>query len=190
MSKKKINNTWDIKKTSKTELIITRIFLIILGVMLLLMSLYFIILIPLGLLSFYFAHVYKKELKRRKSIIETPVELVKKPEVVIEKPVRETVKVTDIDGSVRELSIYLTLDQSNRVLVAEGGKTYHTHLNCFKNWKPEMTESFEGWKIMKKSEALANNMRYCSFCKELDNYEDDDLDELEEYEPEYEDWEE
>ena len=48
--------------------------LIILGLLLLFVGLYFIVLIPFALLCFYFAHSCKKELKRRKSVINTPVE--------------------------------------------------------------------------------------------------------------------
>ena len=173
--KKGKKQTWDIKKASKTELVITRILLIILGVLLLFIGLYFIILLPLAILCFYLAHVYKKEIKIRKN---PPVETVKEPEKVIK--VIETVKVTDVDGSERDLSIHLSLDQGDRVLMAKGGRAYHTHLSCYKNWRPEMIENFTGWKIIKKSEAIANGMSYCNFCKDLDMQLDDDFDEYEE----------
>ena len=177
MSQKKgKKQTWDIKKASKTELVITRILLIILGILLLLIGLYFIILLPLAILCFYLAHVYKKELNERKN---PPVETIKEVTDVREA-VRETVKVTDIDGSEKYLSIHLSLDQSDRVLMAKGGRAYHTHLSCFKNWRPEMIENFTGWKIIKKSEAIANGMSYCNFCKDLDRQLDDDFDEYEE----------
>ena len=161
-----------LETAGKGELMTLRILLIILGLMLLLMGLYFIILLPLAVLSFYLAHKCKQELKRRKIPVE-PVEVVKEPV----EAVRDTVMVTDLDGSVNEVSTHLTIDHSDRVLVVDGGKSYHTHLSCFKNWN---TDNFTGWKIIKKSEALAGGMKYCSFCKELDFYEDDDLEESEE----------
>ena len=145
------------------------------GILLFFITSYFIIFLPLSILCFYLAHVYKKEIKIRKN---SPVETVKEPEKVIK--VIETVKVTDVDGSVRDLSIHLCLDQGDRVLIAKGGKTYHTHLSCYKNWRPEMIENFTGWKIIKKSEAIANGMSYCTFCKETDRQVADDFDEYEE----------
>ena len=68
-----------LETAGKGEVMTLRILLIILGVMLLLMGLYFIILLPLAVLSFYLAHKCKQELKRRKSVVaaETPV---KEPE--------------------------------------------------------------------------------------------------------------
>ena len=69
-----------LETAGKGEVIILRILLIILGLMLLLMGLYFIVLIPLAILSFYLSHKCSKELKRRKSVVvvaETPV---KEPE--------------------------------------------------------------------------------------------------------------
>ena len=75
MSKKK--GTWDIKTASKSELIITRILLIICGLISLSIGVVFYIVLPLSILCFYSAYVYKKELKRRKN---PPVETVKEPE--------------------------------------------------------------------------------------------------------------
>ena len=173
MAQKK--GTWSIKTASKSELIISRILLIVCGLISLAIGVVFYIVLPLSILCFYLAYVYKKELKRRKN---PPVETVKEPEKVIK--VVETVKVTDMDGSERDLSIHLCLDKGDRVLIAKGGKTYHTHLSCYKNWRPEMIENFTGWKIIKKSEAIANGMSYCNFCKDLDMQLDDDLDEYEE----------
>lgn len=170
MSQKK--GVWSLQTVSKSELIISRILLIIGGLVSLAIGVVFYIVLPLSILCFYLAYVYKKELKRRKN---PPVETVKEPEKVIK--VVETVKVTDMDGSERDLSIHLCLDQSNRVLIAEGGKAYHTHLSCYKNWRPEMVENFTGWKIIKKSEALSKGMSYCNFCKDLDMQLDDEHEE-------------
>lgn len=161
---------WDIKKASDLEIKKLRRSLIIAGVILL------FIFLPLSIVCFILAHTCKKELNSRH------IETVKTPETVTpvqepEKSYGDTVKVIDLDGTVRELSIHLALDNSDRVLMVEGGKSYHTHLSCFKNWN---TDNFNGWKIIKKSEALALNMKYCNFCRELDSYEYDDLEDLEE----------
>lgn len=100
------------------------------------------------------------------------------------KKTEETVKVIDIDGKELNLSIYLCIDEADKVLVAEGGKTYHTHLACFKNWKPEMIENFGGWRVIKKNEAISKGMKYCSFCKESDRYMEDDYED--DYDEDYE----
>lgn len=174
MAKKKVNNNkWDIEKAPKGELKTYKIIFIILGLWFLFMGLFAVIFILPALFCFYFAYTFNRELKRRKTVIEPVREVVKEP---VTTPVRNTVKVTDLDGSVRELGAYLVLDQNDVVLVAEGGKTYHKYLGCFKNWKPEMIDNFNGWKIIKKSEALANGMKYCSFCEEKDRYKDIELD--------------
>ena len=81
MSQKK--GKWDIKKASKTELVITRILLIILGILLFFIASYFIIFLPLSILCFYLAHVYKKEIKLRKN---PPVETVKESVKESESP--------------------------------------------------------------------------------------------------------
>ena len=86
-----------------------------------------------------------------------------------------TVKVTDLDGSVITTSIYQTIDASDRVLVSDGGRTYHTHLSCFKNWTGDAQRKFTGWRIVKKSDALEQGLTYCKFCAEDDNVTLDDL---------------
>ena len=101
------------------------------------------------------------------------------------KKPEETVKVIDIDGKELNLSVYLCIDENDKVLVAEGGKTYHTHLACYKNWKPEMIENFGGWRVIKKSEAISKGMKYCSFCKESDRYMENDYED--DYDDDYDD---
>lgn len=65
--RKKVNNkTWDIKTAPKGELIACRILSIICGLLSLALGLVFYIVLPLAVLSFYFAYACKKELKRRK----------------------------------------------------------------------------------------------------------------------------
>lgn len=79
MSQKK--RAWDIKTASKSELIISRILLIICGLISLAIGVVFYIVLPLSILCFYLAYVYKKELKRRKNPpVETVKESIKEPE--------------------------------------------------------------------------------------------------------------
>lgn len=102
------------------------------------------------------------------------------------KPVVEVddgkVQVTDIDGSVIRVSPYLSISNPDRVLIVPNGKTYHTHIRCFKNWTPEMQASFTDWTIINKDDAVNKGMTYCKFCEETDHDDttlDDVLDELE-----------
>ncbi len=52
----------------KSELIVLRWLLILLGLLLLIMGLYFYVLLPFGIISFFFSHKCKKELKKRKAV--------------------------------------------------------------------------------------------------------------------------
>ncbi len=85
------------------------------------------------------------------------------------------VKVTDLDGTTITTSIYQSIDATDRVLVSEGGRTYHTHLSCFKRWTGDAQRNFTGWKIVKKSEVMEQGLTYCRFCAEDDNVTLDDL---------------
>lgn len=96
---------------------------------------------------------------KTKSVVDT------EPVTVTDK----TVKVTDIDGTVHNLKSYMKLDDPDKVLIAAGGKTYHTRVSCFKNWRPEMRDNFTGWTVMKKDDAINSGMRYCKFCEENDD---------------------
>lgn len=93
--------------------------------------------------------------------------LLKRPEVTPEPP-KNKVKVTDLDGSEFEVYVFQTIDSTDRVLVVDGSRTYHTRLSCFKNWTGDAQRSFTGWKIVKKSEALEQGLTYCKFCAEGD----------------------
>lgn len=101
----------------------------------------------------------------------------KEPEVkpVVQEPPKNTVKVTDIDGSEFEVALYQMIDSSDRVLVADGGRTYHTHLSCFKRWTGDAQRNFTGWKIVKKSDVVSQGMKYCKFCADDDNVTLDDF---------------
>lgn len=72
--------TWDIKTAAKGEIITLRILLIILGIILLVIGVVFYIALPFTILSFYLSYKCKKELKRRKSEVETPPVQIVEPE--------------------------------------------------------------------------------------------------------------
>lgn len=121
---------------------------------------------------------YKEALKK-----ETPKTIVPAVDKLVPESNDTTVNVTDLDGSVITSSIYQVIDSEYGVLISEGGKAYHTHLSCFKNWTGDAQRRFIGWKIIKKSDAINRGLTYCRFCKEDDNVTLDDLlDELDELE--------
>lgn len=118
-----VKNKNDLTKKSRSELILTRVLLIILALMLMLMGLYFIVLLPVAALCFYFAHVYKKELKRRKT----------------QKPEPEAVKEEQKESPYMFLSFKVA-----GVTFNNGRKTRQAILRAFK-WGDEevQTISFE-----------------------------------------------
>ena len=91
--------------------------------------------------------------------------------VPIEKPKEETVAITFSDGIPKEYNLYVTFNDTDICLLAEGGKTYHTHVNCFKNWPAEYQETFKGWKAITTDEAEKMGYRKCNFCKKADRTE-------------------
>ena len=73
------------------------------------------------------------------------------------------------DGTIEKIRNYCKLTDGEDCLVVDGGRTYHTHVGCFMNWKPEQRETFTGWKMITVEEATSRGMRKCSFCEEADN---------------------
>lgn len=80
----------------------------------------------------------------------------------------KTVSVEDEDGNIHQLATNLCLKDDSICLVC-GGNTYHTHLNCFKNWTVDMRKNFKGWKIISIKEAKKQGLKKCSFCEENDH---------------------
>lgn len=118
---------------------------------------------------------YKTNKKYKELLNKTEVK--NKP---VEDPVRvvdisDTVKIIDIDGTVHNVSANLKIDDPDRVLIVDGGKTYHTCISCYKKWRLEMRENFTGWTLIKKEDVIKSGMSYCKFCEENDNYTLDDL---------------
>lgn len=104
---------------------------------------------------------------------QAPVEHVEPVEQLkpIENPKKETVTVTFSDGTTKEYDLNLTHSDTPICLISDGGKTYHTHVNCFKNWPAEYQENFKGWKATTTDEAEKTGYRKCNYCKEADRTE-------------------
>ena len=86
------------------------------------------------------------------------------PKFDAKNPLTE-VKIIDIDGSVIYKPCYYKITNDDLCLVSEGGKTYHTHCNCYKHWKSEYINNFQGWKVIPIKEATSNGLTKCKFCQ-------------------------
>lgn len=73
------------------------------------------------------------------------------------------------DGSIEYVYSYYKIDDNEHCLIVRNGKTYHTRVGCFKNWKPEQQKKFNGWIYTTVETARSMGMRKCSFCDEADN---------------------
>lgn len=153
---------------------INRVTFMVAGIIFIFFGLFFAPFLLVGafllFLSYKANKAYKEAMKKETPRVLAPM---------ITEPVPNfnitTVKVTDLDGSVIATSISQIIDSKDRVLISEGGKTYHTHLSCFKNWTIEAQRKFTGWKVVKKSDVIDQGMTYCRFCEENDNVTLDDL---------------
>lgn len=92
----------------------------------------------------------------------------------------KTVPVIDVDGKTYVLDVSMQIDDELKCLFC-GGKTYHTHLSCFRNWTVEMRKNFKGWQIITLEEAKKSNLKKCSFCDEDDKITLNDLIDEEEF---------
>ena len=110
-----------------------------------------------------------ESLKQEQAPVE-PIESVEQSSP-IEKLEKETVTVTFSDGTTKEYNLNLTLNDTHICLLSDGGKTYHTHVNCFKNWPAEYQENFKGWKAITTDEAEKMGYRKCNYCNEADRTE-------------------
>lgn len=122
----------------------------------------------------------------------------KKPEDMSEEELREHmfsslghVPVENPDGSIEYIGTYCYIDDNEHCLITGNGQTYHTYLNCFKNWTPEQQENFKMWKYTTVEHAESMGMKKCSFCDEKDKQPketvEDFLDWLDENEDDYDD---
>lgn len=58
--------------------------------------------------------------------------------------------------------------------IADGGKTYHTHTFCYKNWSKEYQDSFTGWTLIPIEKAREKGItKKCRFCDSYDLSPDD-----------------
>ena len=154
---------------------INRITFLVAGILFMLLGLAAPVLLVVGGLLLVMAFLTNKRYKKLLNEANKP-----KAEPVIEVET-DKVKITELNGNVIEVSTGLMLDDDSLILTTPNSKKYHTHVGCFKNWRPEMQSDFTGWTIMKKEDAIKNGMTYCKFCEENDDQtlEDDMLDDEE-----------
>lgn len=86
------------------------------------------------------------------------------------KPIDDlSIPVIDFNGETVTFPWYMAIKDGKSCLVTKDGKTYHTHISCFKKWPKEYQESFTEWIAMTITDAEAKGMKKCSFCEEADN---------------------
>ena len=89
---------------------------------------------------------------------------------------RQTDTIDCIDENGKHTKIWRRECMTGKyVLVADGGKTYHTHADCFESWKEWMQERFTGWKKISIDEAKAQGLTACKLCEKY--YDIDEKDE-------------
>lgn len=80
----------------------------------------------------------------------------------------EEVRLIDVDGSVRNLSVGLLIDDDNLCLIGDGNNDYHKHLSCFSNWNLAERKQFKEWTVISIEEAKKQGRKYCKFCAKDD----------------------
>lgn len=155
---------------------INRISFLVAGIIFIFFGFFMPIFLVVGGLLIFLAYKTNKKYK------ELLNEANKPDPVQIPKPVVEVetdkVKITELNGNVIKVDSGLMLDDDNIVLTTPNSKKYHTHVGCFKNWRPEMQSDFTGWIVMKKEDAIKNGMTYCKFCEENDDLTLDDIENM------------
>ena len=75
------------------------------------------------------------------------------------------VKIIDIEGCEKYLPDYYKITDNKHCLYCRGGKTYHTHVGCYKNWDNNMRQAFTHWETMTIDDAEAKGLKKCAFCE-------------------------
>lgn len=83
----------------------------------------------------------------------------------------DVIEAYDLDGNIikiwrREFFF------NDIVLVADGGNAYHTHADCYEEWKPEYRRKFDKWRLMKKDKAISEGLCECKLCEKYYDLED------------------
>lgn len=134
----------------------------------------------LALIMFVLAFISHKRYKATIGKTKSAKQIINPEPVKVEEVSQnDKVQVEDLNGNIIEVSTHLQVDGKEDVLITEGGRTFHTSVGCFRNWKPEMQSNFTGWKIIKRKDAIKMGMKYCSFCDEAVRTTIDDLEDLE-----------
>lgn len=75
-----------------------------------------------------------------------------------------------------ESSGFSLIPKDGYCFITNDSKSYHTHLNCFKNWSKEYQDKFNGWTLLPIEKAKERGATHkCKFCDSLDLSPDDFL---------------
>ena len=108
--------------------------------------------------------VTKPEKKAEPSIKAEPEKKEYKPPVFDENHNR-----IDYESSGMDL-----VPNEDYCFITDGGKTYHSHTFCYKNWPKEYQDSFTGWTLLPIEKAKEKGItKKCRFCDSYDLSPDD-----------------
>lgn len=130
--------------------------------------------------SIYFAYKYIVQLKE-----EAKKKLKNNPEIKIKKIKSdeteykneklsnrfEKIAIRYPDGKVRHEVAAKTKAPQGYCFYSDDSKTYHTHADCYVNWKPEYRKSLLMWNCIKTESAIKYGYKKCKFCEMADSYE-------------------
>jgi len=121
-------------------------------------------------------HTAKELVEILTSVLKEYDDKMAKEKAEKEALLNQTVKVIDLDGDEFETKSYCSQFADNSLcLYTEGGKTYHTWLDCYTKWPEEMRNNFKHWNIIKRKDAIKQGFHKCSFCEQRD-YDSDHID--------------
>ncbi len=77
---------------------------------------------------------------------------------------KDPLLIIGLDGKEKEIWRRQTYF-GDVVLISDGGRTYHTHADCFEEWEDEYFDKFTGWKEVSLKEVRKKGYRECRYCE-------------------------
>lgn len=115
-----------------------------------------------AIVSLFLTYQEKKEIQRKED-----------EEALKKDKANNTIEVIDKDGTKKKIWLRECFFKDD-VLVTDGGETYHTHADCYLNWKEEYKRKFQGWKVISLKDAKRLGLRECKLCEKYYDYEDEE----------------
>lgn len=124
--------------------------------------------------------VNEDELEQAKGIVAYIKQYIEKEQIRKEKEKERlnAIKKTDTIDIINENGETETIWRrktffGDKVLISEGGKTYHTHADCYENWLDSYKRKFKHWEKISLSDAEQRGYTLCKLCEKYYDGEDD-----------------